>query len=594
MRFNAPLTALRNLRVMALPFAVTVLVGGAVLALILSLTGLLPIHLGGLFAAREATLETLPEATDTPDAITAIDANPPRATGTPSSSESTITRVCEANARRFPLAHPDGTPVVNATRLLALPDGGDVYLIADGRLARVPLDALDEEGDLLTMEQVEPRDRMAGGVPLQELTDLDYDADDEALLVLDKSGRVFGYRPDEAQWALIRVPNIAPDDEADPSYLALAADAGEAYLLDVDLNQLWILDVSEGQHSNVGRFFPPTGGGTSLEGGVDLLVSADTLLALDEDGTLYRYNAGDRRPTLDLPVGATLPSSLQVYNDQVYMVDGLQRTVTAVDANPDQPDPAFEFVFEGMGLLRDMAMDDDNRLLALADNTLIVHALDASGDCPPPGDESPPLTYYGTDLAAALADFRYPLDGGSLPLVPRAYPGARRLYRAGVHHGLDIYPWDVEGEFDIGEPVRAMQAGVVVRADTDYQPISQTEFDFLTGQALELGFSLPDTLDRIGGRQVHIDHGGGISTRFMHLDSVAAGIAPGQQVERGQIIGTVGVSGTGREADEVFVVAHLHTEIWIGDYYLGQGLSLRETMWLWEQIFPEQAAPLPD
>jgi hypothetical protein len=579
-----------TLRTILVPFALTMLVGGAVLVLVLILAGLLPVNLPR--AAPEPVLESGRAPTAT---FQAVGAPPPSPTPTPLPPPDDLTLVCGSNARRFILAHPDGSLSVAASRVLVPPEDIYAYVIADGRLARIPLDALNQDTSMLVMTQTEPLDLLVGGVPLQELADLAYDDTNKALIALSKSGRVFRYTPG-GQWGLLRTPELAPDDQADPSYQTIEVADGKAYLLDADLNQVWRFAIASGAEEDnpVARIFPgPREGGTDA---VDMLVSADVVLTIGKDGTLRRYNAGDRRPTLDLHLGAPLPLGLQAHDGQVYVVDGLRRAAIAMDTDEDTPHTGLEFAFSDMGLLRDVAFDHEGRVLGLADNTLIVYDPDRqpTGPCEPATDKSVPLDYYGMDLSEALADFRYPIDQGQLPGVPRAYPGARRLYRAGVHEGLDIHPWDVPGSIDIGEPTRAMQDGVVTRADVNYVPLTNAEYNFLTEQAQGLGVSLPDTLDRIGGRKVFIDHGDGISTRYLHLDSIAEGIRPGVEVKRGEIIGTVGVSGTGLEANEVYVVAHAHVEIWIGDYYLGEGLTLRETMWLWQQVFPSvDVAPLP-
>jgi len=56
------------------------------------------------------------------------------------------------------------------------------------------------------------------------------------------------------------------------------------------------------------------------------------------------------------------------------------------------------------------------------------------------------------------------------------------------------------------------------------------------------------------GRVVEIDHGGGVKTRYGHLQS--ASVAPGQQVLPGQRIGAMG--STGRSTG-----VHLHYEVWV-------------------------------
>jgi murein DD-endopeptidase MepM/ murein hydrolase activator NlpD len=65
----------------------------------------------------------------------------------------------------------------------------------------------------------------------------------------------------------------------------------------------------------------------------------------------------------------------------------------------------------------------------------------------------------------------------------------------------------------VGEPVHAANRGVVALVDTFF----------------------------LGGRVVYIDHGGGITTGYLHLSRVL--VAPGDTVRRGQTIGLVGATG---------------------------------------------------
>lgn len=62
-----------------------------------------------------------------------------------------------------------------------------------------------------------------------------------------------------------------------------------------------------------------------------------------------------------------------------------------------------------------------------------------------------------------------------------------------------------------------------------------------------------------GGREVDLDHGDGLQTRFMHLKSYT--VREGQQVAAGQRIGEVGASG-------LVTGAHLHYEVWIGGQHV--------------------------
>ena len=47
-----------------------------------------------------------------------------------------------------------------------------------------------------------------------------------------------------------------------------------------------------------------------------------------------------------------------------------------------------------------------------------------------------------------------------------------------------------------------------------------------------------------GGHQIHVRHGGGFETYYLHLSSFAKGIRAGARVDQGQLIGRVGATGT--------------------------------------------------
>jgi murein DD-endopeptidase MepM/ murein hydrolase activator NlpD len=71
------------------------------------------------------------------------------------------------------------------------------------------------------------------------------------------------------------------------------------------------------------------------------------------------------------------------------------------------------------------------------------------------------------------------------------------------------------------------------------------------------------------GRMVVINHGNGISTRFGHLSAFA--VAPGQRVQRGDIIGYVGLSGRSTGP-------HLHYEVRINNTPVNPYKYLRLTL----------------
>lgn len=133
------------------------------------------------------------------------------------------------------------------------------------------------------------------------------------------------------------------------------------------------------------------------------------------------------------------------------------------------------------------------------------------------------MTAYGSDAPQAFAvgreGFAWPLPSASPGRVSSDF-GHRSDPLAGgrAHHsGLDLAAPE-------GTPVLAVKGGVVRRA----------------GDAG--GY----------GNLVEIDHGDGVSTRYAHQAELR--VAPGQRVEAGEIIGTVG--STGRSTGP-----HLHLEV---------------------------------
>ena len=179
-----------------------------------------------------------------------------------------------------------------------------------------------------------------------------------------------------------------------------------------------------------------------------------------------------------------------------------------------------------------------------------------------PAAEPPPA-------AVPLGGFIIPIAGACLTRYEGHLPSAVRAYRDGTHEGFDFYEWAAGTEINAATPVLAAKAGIVSRADLDYVEVTPAEWAAFESA----GWQGEPLLDRLRGRQVWIDHGGGIATRYAHLGGIAPGIAPGVQVEAGQPLGAVGESGQSAVWEAPGTDLHLHFEIRVGDRYLGEGLA---------------------
>lgn len=184
-----------------------------------------------------------------------------------------------------------------------------------------------------------------------------------------------------------------------------------------------------------------------------------------------------------------------------------------------------------------------------------------------------------------IRGFRFPIEGACFPAEDELIPNAPREYRFGVHEGVDFYPDRACTPIERGMPVLAAKTGIVIRADLDYKDITQEEMDGLLARSTQQGSTDPAVLDRLRGRQVWLDHGGGVVTRYCHLLSIEPGMAEGVVVAAEQVLGRVGNSGTPEGVSDPALENHLHFEIRVGDSYLGQGLSVAETRRLWEEAF---------
>jgi murein DD-endopeptidase MepM/ murein hydrolase activator NlpD len=165
----------------------------------------------------------------------------------------------------------------------------------------------------------------------------------------------------------------------------------------------------------------------------------------------------------------------------------------------------------------------------------------------------------GRGISPVVRGLLIPVEGAEIPTSPDLLPNSPREYRAGWHEGIDF-------PADRGTPVRAAASGTVIRVDRDFVDWDPESSTAALEAALALGYTPEGTLDRIRGRQVWIDHGRQIVTRYAHLGSVAD-LQVGESVQQGRMIGAVGSSGYEEGGP------HLHFEIRVRDDYLGDWLE---------------------
>ena len=181
-----------------------------------------------------------------------------------------------------------------------------------------------------------------------------------------------------------------------------------------------------------------------------------------------------------------------------------------------------------------------------------------------------------------------PVHNGLLPASDHSYPGAERTYRGGKHAGLDILHYHDDETYkpiplSRDTPVLAVKDGVIIRADRDYTPMTADEWRNQSGYYQKN----PCTFVKrsFGGIQVWIDHEDGIVTTYNHLSKIDKNIKVGSRVKREQRIGWAGNSGMLGESEGKDYGIHLHFEIWVDGYYLGEGMNIKEIRQYFSWIF---------
>jgi murein DD-endopeptidase MepM/ murein hydrolase activator NlpD len=187
-----------------------------------------------------------------------------------------------------------------------------------------------------------------------------------------------------------------------------------------------------------------------------------------------------------------------------------------------------------------------------------------------------------------LRGFSYPIAGACLPTSDNLMPNAPREYRSGIHEGVDFYSGYTCVDVPADAPVLAVKGGTVTRADNGFVEMTLDELNAILARTEAQGYTDAEALDRFRGRQVWIDHGNGIVSRYCHLAGIPDGITEGSRVQAGDLVGFVGDSGTPEAVTNPGVEIHLHWELRVDDSFLGANLPANEVRALYEELFSGQ------
>jgi murein DD-endopeptidase MepM/ murein hydrolase activator NlpD/predicted deacylase len=436
--------------------------------------------------------------------------------------------------------------------------GDTAYLLDGGRVLSLNLDRPGAPELLLA-----PGADVEG---VRVLEPLDLAVDGTSLLALDRAGDVYRYEPGADTWTLERYDRPA-GDTYDHYFVALAGSEGANYLLETTHEQVWRF--ADGEQGAALIKLPQSRD-------VDISANGGDVYVLTRDlnrptGSLLPYSDARRISTFRPNVDLMHPRQVVAAGAAVYVLDRAGRRLLTFDRESGALLALRQFADR-----RDVGaiwVDPAGKRLILAGrDRLFFHGQperQATVDGGPVLEGPQPQ-----DLAflEGLRGLSVPIEGATLTTRDFQMPGAPRHYRLGVHEGMDFYEHTVGVPVDRRTPVRAVGDGVVVRALLDYQPLTAAQAQAWSARSQSLGYTPPEVLDGYRGMQVWIDHGDGVVSRYAHLGSIAPGVIEGASVTRGQVIATVGNSGTPSSVQSQTNEVHLHLELWVGDHFVGQFL----------------------
>jgi murein DD-endopeptidase MepM/ murein hydrolase activator NlpD len=429
------------------------------------------------------------------------------------------------------------------------------YLLDGGRVLALDLS-----------EPAPPRVLLGPGDDVEDvrvLEPLDLASGDGNLLVLDRAGDVYLYGPANDAWAVER-QDRAPGETSDHYYVALARDEQTNYLLETSHEQ--VLRFADGERGLPWASLPKSRDVdlSAFDGSAYVLVRAMN----NPSGRLLRYEDGRKVAGFEPAVDLMHPRQVVSTDTAVHVLDRAGRRLLSLEPESGVLQALYQFT-DRRDVSAVWADPSGDRLLLAGRDTLYFYdepEQQATIEGGPLLEGSQP---HDLALLEDLRGYTMPIAGASMTKRDFQMPGAPRHYRLGVHEGMDFYTETAGVTINRDTPVRAVADGVVIRALTDYQPLTAGRAESWHDQSRTLGYTPPDVLDGYRGRQVWIDHGNDVVSRYAHLSNIEPDVVAGTQVSRGQIIGTVGNSGTPASVSSESIEVHLHMELWTCDSSAG-------------------------
>lgn len=461
--------------------------------------------------------------------------------------------LCEVNTViKTLLTDQSGDPILAARRMAIYSD--TLFLLAGGQLMAADLERVHGASPAVFFTRSSPEGELLAGSPVEELVDLTRAANGD-LLLLEKSGRVLRRSP-EGAWSVERPaqPGEMP--------VAIAPYGSRFYLLDPASNQIWRYPA---ETDVVLPNYFGEGVVRNMVPGVDMAIDGAIYVAR-YDGLLRRYYVGVEDPDFSPDTGLGSPTAIFLpdapESTLVYLVDGPGRRVLGLERETGSYRLGFSVNVAGVGALTSAAIYQ-GRLYLTDGETLFITILSPTAmpavDCPAiPFEPLSPL-----DRPDLMEMGLVPPVSASLPEQPAYYPGGRW-----PELGLGVLDGLAFASVPYSDSVRAIAPGTILRIVDDPPPLLEADLGVITstGQVpLELN-------DAVWGRQVWIDHGNGVQTRYGGMAAILPTLEEGQAV---RMLTILGFAGEGP----------VYLGIWVDDHYLGYGHLVPETIVAYRALF---------
>jgi hypothetical protein len=414
------------------------------------------------------------------------------------------------------------------------------------------------------------------GVPVQEFNNFVYYAPDNALMILDKAGDLFEFLLDKKKFRVFRANKPFIPGAPDPDFIDLCVVGDQVMVLDPERNEIWRI---EGKSKKITGLFKEVlpwrlqPGDVSVADGICLAYDG-SIYMLRRHGMIARYfmpPAGQLSHHMDTSckrVVGERPSRLATaIGAPLFVVERENNRVLAYNKDDGT---VKQYLFPKGSDLRGVMPTKDGFWVINGDTICFRKLIQPDS--------------WKQKIEPHLIDKRLhilamPLPGRTLPRHPGVFPGARRLYRYGVHEGVDFF------DVPMNKTVHSAGAGKITRADANFVDMNEKTLNRIMAECQREHRTSDRNEDLFRGCQVWVDHGGGLITRYAHLNKINPKLKAEQSVSRGDLLGYVGVSGTGQNLPGRAKYPHLHFEIWLDGHYLGYGLTPQETIGVYEDIF---------